>query len=100
MPSESLLHADIFFLITTIALVIVSTGVIIALVYVIHILKAVKDITDRIREEGVEIIADLKALRKNLRDEGFKWKHVFSLARNFFVRKGSKLKAKVERIIK
>jgi len=100
MPNESLIHADVFFFISTVALVLVSVGVIIALVYAIKILKNIKDVSDRVNEESVEIIADVKILRKNLRDEGLKWKHVIDLVRNFFIRKGTKVKKLTDKIIK
>ena len=100
MPNESLIHADIFFFISTIALVLISIGVIIASVYVIKILKNVKEVTDKINAESTELVSDLKKLRANLRDEGVKWKHVADLARNFFVRKGKKVKKMADAVIK
>lgn len=100
MPNETLIHADIFFFISTIALILVSIGIIIALVYAIKILKNFKDVSDRVNQESVEIVADVKTLRRNLRDEGLKWKHVIDLVRNFFVRKGTKVKKMVGKIIK
>jgi hypothetical protein len=100
MPNESLIHADIFFFISTIALVLISVGVIIASVYAIKILKNVKEVTDKINAESSELVSDLRKLRANLRDEGVKWKHVADLARNFFVRKGKKVKKAADAIIK
>lgn len=100
MPNETLIHADIFFFISTIALVLVSTGIVIVLIYIIKILRNIRDISDRVKEESTEIMADVKILRKNLRDEGLKWKHVIDLVRNFFVRKGSKVKKMTDKIIK
>lgn len=100
MPNESLIHADIFFFISTIALVLISIGIIIATVYVIKILRNVKDVSDKINAESSELVADLKRLRASLRDEGIKWKHVADLARNFFVRKGKKVKKIADTVIK
>jgi hypothetical protein len=100
MPNESLIHADVFFFISTIALVIISVGIIIALAYGIKILRNVKEISERVKEESVEILADVKTLRHALRDEGLKWKHVIDLVRNFFVRKGNKVKKMTDKISK
>ncbi len=100
MPNESLIHADIFFFISTIALVLISIAVIVASVYVIKILRNVKEMTDKMNAESSEIISDLKKLRANLRDEGVKWKHVADLTRNFFVRKGKAVKKAADAIIK
>ncbi len=102
MPNESLIHADIFFFISTIALVLISIAVVIALVYLIRILRNVGEVTDKIKTESTEIVGDLKKLRANLRDEGVKWKHVADLVRVFFMRKATKVKkaaAKVEKAV-
>lgn len=100
MPNESLIHADIFFFISTIALVLISIGIVIVLVYVIKILRNVGEVTDKIKVESGEIVEDLKKLRASLRDEGIKWKHMADLVRMFFVRKGKKVKKKVDTVIK
>ncbi|MBI5134194.1 MAG: hypothetical protein HZA81_02295 [Candidatus Taylorbacteria bacterium] len=100
MPNESLIHADIFFFISTVALVLISIAIVVASVYVIKILRNVKEVTDKMNAESSEIISDLKKLRANLRDEGVKWKHVADLARNFFVRKGKSARKAADAIIK
>lgn len=95
MPgSTSLIHADIFFFISTISLVLITAGLVIAFVYVIGILKNVREITERAKLEWTDIVADVRKLRAALRDEGVKWKHVVDLVRNFFVRDTSKKVAK------
>ncbi|HVU06744.1 MAG TPA: hypothetical protein VHE10_03085 [Candidatus Paceibacterota bacterium] len=91
---SSLIHADIFFFISTIALVLISIGICITLVYVIAILKNVREMTDKGKEEWDEIVSDSKKLRLALRDEGMKWKHVVDLVRTFFVRDSEKRSVK------
>jgi ABC-type siderophore export system fused ATPase/permease subunit len=100
MPNETLIHADVFFFITTIVLVLVSIGVLIALYYVIRILKNARDISDKIKSESTEVISDVKALRLAIKDEGVKWKHVAGLARGFFAGKGRKVKQVTDAITK
>ena len=85
---DNLIHADIFFFISTIALVVVSVGLIIALVYVIKILRNVSEVSDKVKEESSEILDDLKSLRGTIKQEGFKLsyfgtfiKHLFSKPR-------------------
>lgn len=92
MPNESLIHADIFFFISTIALVVISIGLSISLFYVIKILRNLRDISDKANAESDEIIADIKRLRRAIRDEGVKWKAVSDLIRMFFARKAKKVK--------
>ncbi len=90
MPNESLIHADIFFFISTIVLVIFSIAFGMILFYVLRIVKNVRYISERLRVEGVEIIEDIKKFRGMLREEGIKWKHVAGLIRAFFSRKVEK----------
>lgn len=94
MPNESLIHADIFFFISTISLVVLTIGAAIALFYVIRILRNAREISDKIKVESGEILADSKRLRAALRDEGLKWKHVAHLIRGFFMRDVEKKTAK------
>jgi hypothetical protein len=96
MPNESLIHADVFFFISTLALVVISIGISICLFYAIKILRNVRDISDKAKEESAEIAADIKKLRHALRDEGIKWRHVADLARSFFAKKTKKVKTAIE----
>lgn len=89
MPNDSIIHADIFFFISTIALVGISIGICIALYYLIKILRNVREFSDIVKAEGSEIVADVRKARLALRDEGMKWKHVVDLIRNFFIRKNT-----------
>lgn len=93
MPNESLIHADIFFFISTISLVVISIGISISFFYVIKILRNVRDITDKANRESDELITDLRHLRKALRDEGLKWRAVADLIRGFFTKKSSPSKS-------
>lgn len=92
MPNESLIHADIFFFISTISLVVLTVAAAIALFYLIRILRNARDISDTIKSESGEIVADSKRLRAALRDEGLKWRHVTHLVRTFFVKDSDKKK--------
>lgn len=62
---SEVLQANIFFMITAIAVVVVTILIAVALYYVIRILRAVRDIAERVRE-GSEIIAEDAA---HLREE-------------------------------
>ncbi len=99
MPNESLIHADIFFFISTIALVLISIGIVIALFYVIRILRNVREVSEKIKTESGEIVSDLRKLRANLRDEGVKWKHVVDLVRTFFMRKAKRAKKAADKVV-
>ena len=61
---SEILQTNIFFMVTAIAVIMVTIMVLIALYYIIKILRAVRDIAERVRE-GSEVIADDVA---NVRD--------------------------------
>lgn len=92
--NESLIHADIFFFVSTIALVVIAVLLSIAAVYLIRILRDASEVSEKFREEGGEIVSDLKKLRANLREEGVKWRHVAALVRALFGRKARTVKKK------
>ena len=74
---EELMKADIFFFITSIAVILVTVGVIIALNYIVRILRNVRDISERVDEGTKALSEDLTVLRGNLKTGGFAWKHIF-----------------------
>ena len=75
---EELIHADIFFFVTTIAVVVVTIAVVIASVFFIRILRDLKDVSRRIRDEAEDIEEDIEVLRTAVKTEGFKLRHLFS----------------------
>jgi hypothetical protein len=66
---------DVFFVVTTIAVVLVGTLLGVALFYVIRILRNVEHVSERVAEESDYIKSDLEELRTNVRKEGAKFKH-------------------------
>lgn len=69
---ESIIKADIFFVITTVSVIVVSTGIAIALYYLVKILKDIKFLSSKAKEEGEKIIDDVKAFREEAEDKGYK----------------------------
>ena len=69
---DTLIHADVFFFVTTIAVVMVGLTFTVALMYLIKILSDVKSITREVKEETVLFREDLHGLRSDARREGFK----------------------------
>lgn len=64
---EELAKADIFFFITTIAVVLISLVFIIALVYIVSILRAIKRFTDRAESKAEDIYGDIDDFRAGVR---------------------------------
>ena len=64
------MKADIFFVVTTIA-VLVLTGVVAwALMYLIKILRNVEDISETVKKETKKISQDIEGLRDHVRNNG------------------------------
>lgn len=71
---ESLLKADIFFFITTMAIVLLTIALVVILVYFIKILRDVRYMARKAKEETDEIVKDVDlfraALKKRAREAG------------------------------
>lgn len=80
---NTLIHADIFFFITTTAVIFLTFILAIIGVYVVLILQDTKAITKKIKEESDELAGDLKELRGEIKKEGANLKKLF----NFFIKK-------------
>ncbi len=87
---DTLIHADIFFFVTTIAVVVVAFVFIVLLVYLIQVMRRIRDIADQVREETILFREDVHDLRDSVRLEGFKIKSIFDFGANFFKRKKTK----------
>ena len=86
----TLIHADIFFFVTTIVVVLVGVALVVALVYLIMILHRVRDIAEEVREETVLFREDVHDLRDSIRREGFNVRnlfHSFQFFKNLFNRR-------------
>jgi len=83
---QSLVHADIFFFISTIALVVLSILAAVGLYYAIGILRDVREVTARIRQASRDIEKDLEALRNQVKAEGQRVKGLADLFLGFIAR--------------
>lgn len=70
---DSFLQADLFFFITTIAVVILVGVLVGVLVYFLAILKDLKYVSRRVREQTDQIIQALDSLRKSLKTVVKRW---------------------------
>ena len=67
---NTLIKADFFFFTTTIAIVIFTIVIIVVSVYIIRILHDIKNLSEKVKIEGGEIIDDVSVARKNIKQEG------------------------------
>jgi uncharacterized protein YoxC len=68
--SDSIIKADFFFVVTTVAVIIVSVFLVIGLVYVIQILRNLKSLSNKAKVEGEKILDDVKFIRENAENSG------------------------------
>jgi hypothetical protein len=73
---ETLIHADIFFFVTTIFIVVITAVIVVASVYIIGILRDLREISAKAKIEGEQILEDVKNLRENVKQEGANLKQI------------------------
>ncbi len=91
---DTLIHADIFFFITTVAVISLTIVVVIALVYIVLILKDIRYISGKVRKESDVIIDDVHELRANVRAQGFAWSHFYTFFKKLFIKGRTARKSK------
>jgi hypothetical protein len=66
---ENILHADIFFFVTTVAVIAISIVAIVALVYLILILRIVRRLMSHLEKNAVEFTRDMSGIRIDIREK-------------------------------
>lgn len=84
---SNLIHADIFFFITSIAVVILTILLLIAVYFSFRIFKKTESFVDDIKREGQKVISDVDDLRNAIREEGSKIKYMSEILSSFLVKK-------------
>jgi uncharacterized protein YoxC len=87
---DTLIHADIFFFVTTIAVVIITLLFIVLLIYLIQAIRRVRDIAEQVRDETILFREDVHQLRDQVKRTGFQAKSFLTVFQNVFTRKKSK----------
>ncbi len=72
------LKSDIFFFVSTIAVIIITVVVVIAFIYLIRILRHGVMLSHSIRQEGEEAINDIRKFHKWLKEKGMNFKKFFN----------------------
>lgn len=73
------LKMDIFFVVTTVAVVVISILLVFVLFRFLRILKNVEDISHMVEEEGIRLREDIAHVRDSVKTEGIRVKHLLSL---------------------
>jgi hypothetical protein len=94
---DTLIHADIFFFVTTIVVVIVGIALTVALVYLVKVLSDVKAITKQVKEETILLREDIGELRGDIKKEGFRAERFFMFIKNLFKKTNTRSKKEVKK---
>jgi hypothetical protein len=90
---ETLIRADIFFFISSVFVIVLTVGCVLALFYIIPTLKNIRHISSVAKEEGDKLADDIDGLRTTVKEKGAKVKSFFDYFLTFFTgRKKNKLK--------
>jgi hypothetical protein len=74
---DEFLKMDIFFVVTTVSVAIITALLAVVLIRVLRILKNVEEISLMVEEEGVKLREDIAHVRAKVREEGLRVKHLF-----------------------
>ena len=66
VPMDSLLKADIFFVVATVAVCAVSVVAIYVLAYMVRIVRNVEDISDTVKKETKKVSQDMDGIREHI----------------------------------
>lgn len=66
---ETLIHADIFFFITTVFVVIVGTGIALVIAHCLPILKNIRRISEIAKNEAEKLAQDIEGIRSTVKEE-------------------------------
>jgi hypothetical protein len=80
----TLIHADIFFFVTTIAVVVVTIAITVLIVYLVKVFQSVRKIADAINEETILLRRDIGDLRNEIRARGARAAGAFDWLGRFF----------------
>ena len=93
---NSLLKSDVFFFITSIAVVIIAILLAVLIVYLIKVSRDIKYISQRAKTEADNIIDDVSKLRTNLKEQGGKIKDLAGFFSRFYKPKKTKSRKETE----
>jgi hypothetical protein len=94
---DTLIHADIFFFVTTVAVIVVGIALTVALIYLANVLSDIKEITKQVKEETILFREDIRDLRSDVKNEGFRAERFLMFVRNLFKKTTTRSKKEVKK---
>jgi hypothetical protein len=80
---SEVVHADIFFFVTTVAIVLITAAVLVVLYFCVLILRDVRALCAKVRKAGDELERDFEVLRANVKTEGVKLRTIVDMVIGF-----------------
>jgi hypothetical protein len=74
---DAFLKMDIFFMVTTAAVVVIAVLLVLVLVRVLSILKKIDEVAELVRDEGAQIREDIQMVRERVIEGGLRVGHLF-----------------------
>jgi uncharacterized protein YoxC len=81
---DTLIHADVFFFVTTIAVVVITIALTVLIVYLVKVFRNIRKITDMVSEETILLRRDIGDLRNEIRERGARAVGMFDWVDRFF----------------
>ena len=89
---DDFLKMDVFFLVTTTVVILLAIFILVALYYLIRILKSVDHVAHNISEESDNVRDDVTILRAKIREEGMRFQHFLEFFAGFASRQRARKK--------
>ena len=89
-----IVHADIFFFITSLAVIIIGVGLTVVIYYSILILRDVRAILQKVRKTSDELAEDFEEVRAEIKKTGMRVRTIFELALTFLTLRIPKVRPK------
>ncbi len=84
---DTLIHADIFFLVTTVTIICVGLLALVALYYAIRILHDIDAVSRKARTEAEAVIVDIGEVRQKVKEQGIKVAGMLAFISRFIKKK-------------
>jgi hypothetical protein len=78
---DTLIHADIFFFVTTIAVIVVAIAIVVVSFYLVGFLRRARDIAEEFKRETVLLREDVHNARMRVKAGGLRLAHLFDFFR-------------------
>lgn len=80
---NQLIQADIFFFLTSVAVILITVLVVVLLIYLVLIIRDFRGVSRKIKEETELIAMDINVAREHIRKEGADIKSIFDYFKSF-----------------